>query len=192
MTAPGRRCPACSASLDRVRLSGSRVERGCPACGKWFSGEKALPAGRGGRWPVLGKASIAPDLRADELQAAAAQLVARALHGAGAVYARREELAQALRDASLEVETAAQRGVAVLRLVVEGLAEPRAALGVFPQGVEVSGDERAFVVVLWLAPEPQGPDLAGVLRALGAGKTLHLLRTADNVEAVLDALAGAA
>lgn len=188
--AAARRCPACGGSLDRLRFAAARVELGCPACGKWFAGGRPVQGGRGGGSPVLGKPSIALGLSAGDLQEAAAELLPRALHGAGPIFARREELASAVREGGLPLESEARRGLALLRLVVEELPEPRAALGVFPKGVEGPAEESVFVALLWLAPAEGGADLAKAVAGLAEGKIPHLLRTAESVEAVLDAFAG--
>jgi hypothetical protein len=171
-----------------VRLAASRIERGCISCGKWFYGSKAA---RGGAGPIVGKPSIALGLRADDVREAAAELLPRALHGAGRIYGRRDEIAQAVREGGAELEVQARKGVAVARFHVEELAEPRAALGVFPEGLSADGEERVFVVALCLTAETESAGLEGILNSLSEGKVPHLLRTAESVEAVLSALGGA-
>mgnify|MGYP001571156307 CR=1 FL=1 len=142
--------------------------------------------------PALGKGSIVLGLKAGRLEDAVDELVLRALHGAGRVFQRRDEIARDVKEGLKGKVLELQRGSAVLRLRLADIDHPRTALGVSRDGLtlDAAGDARVFVVLLQLLPESRSANgLAGALRRLGDDKTIHLLRTAQSVEDVLAALA---
>ncbi|MFA5138988.1 MAG: hypothetical protein WC728_07135 [Elusimicrobiota bacterium] len=136
----------------------------------------------------LSRMSILIGLGPIDLAEAAKRLVPKALHGAGKVFSRSAEisktLAQGIEDGSC-IES--HRGAALLHLRVEGLAEPRAALGISSEGM---GPERVYATALFLSPK--GAAGSGIphwaRKKLFDEKTLYRLRTAADLESVCGVL----
>jgi hypothetical protein len=150
------------------------------------------PRGEPASLSALRPDSIILPLNSTTLRGSLDELVPAALHGGGRFFLRSAEIADAIEGGGGLRGEAPHRGLAVLIQAVEGLPEPRLALGIAPHGLETEADDggRAFVVLVLLRPATQGGDRvpAWVRRTFCSDRTLYKLRTAEDAASALRAL----
>lgn len=200
-------CPACQSRPTKIRLSPAGSKYGCEKCGKWFGAGDGKPAdepatesppvSRGGQDELPGgaygltKVSIVLGLKSRTLSEAVDEVVPKALHGTKA-FVKSAEIAAALKGNLGYGAVEFRRGLAFLHQGVEELDAPRASLGISRDGLDpgVRSQERIFVVALFLKPaRALGFDIPlWARRKLSDERTIYKLRTAADLDAVLQAL----
>lgn len=169
----------------RLTPAGSQYE--CGKCGKWFkAGEiqpEPQPSPQG-----LTKMSVALGLKSRALSEAVDELVPKALQGTRS-FLRSAQIAKDLQRNLGNGAVEFCRGLAFLYMRLDGLAEPRASLGISRDGFEpsVCMQERVFVVILFLKPvRDPGPDIPlWARKKLCSEGTIYKLRTAPDLDSVL-------
>ena len=191
-------CPVCGTVLGLARWSSAGTEFGCRQCGNWFQPD--VMRGEGMRAPQAGATnaprfsphSIILPLKSATLSDAVAELVPRALRGAGDIFLRSAKIAESLKKGLNLRAVEYHHGLAFLHHRLRESPGQRMALGISPDGLQPEGniETRIFVVALFLRPmrEPGYDIPLWARRTMCNDKMIYQLRTAPDITAVLEVL----